>query len=391
LKNNPLAEFARSNGYVPLAWAGSTTQMDYLNIGDALSPVMVALLSGMDVRRVPFQSQSIRMACVGTIGHGLSGGQVFFWGTGASTWSNPSAPPDMRKIFEISADSRFTVAATRGPFSENILTGGQRGSIGVYGDPVWLLPRFYRPEIKKRWKLGVIVHLSELCDRETEAHVLDSLVRYRIPEELRGDITLINTVSPIGASHIREKLDQILACERIVSTSLHGMVFAESYGIPCLHFPTGGGVCGLGSRSLLGAEALDTRVVDLYSGLGLSELDVYTQPHGEPTDWTDLMASIDARWHPKQLDEQALIQAFPLDYKPLCALDGQTIWDHPTIAGIQFQHAVTELRRSDSDQRKMHGKTANVPSTSALSRNSKVGLGGAVRRLARGVKSLIKG
>lgn len=349
MKQNKLATFARSNGFVPLGWAGSTMKMNYLNIGDALSPVMVALLSGKDVRRVPFQSKTLRMGCVGTIGHGFAGGGVYFWGTGASRWSNPSAPIEDRKPFEISADSQFHVTATRGPVSEQLLTGGPEGGVGVYGDPVWLLPRFYRPSVEKKWKLGVIVHLSELSDRETEAHVRQELVRYNIPSELRDEIRLINTVSDISVGSIKDKLDEILACERIVSTSLHGMVFAESYGIPCLHLPSGGADTGLGERDLIGTETLDLRVIDLYRGLGMSSLQVYTQPPHEPTDWKALMAAIDHAWQPKACNEQALIDAFPVDLDPITAPAGATIWDHPLLTGLILQHDVTELRRADKN------------------------------------------
>lgn len=347
MKQNALAQFARTNGYVPLAWAGSTMAMDYINIGDALSPVMVALLSGMDVRRVPSKSKSLRMGCVGTIGHGFSGGDVFFWGTGSSRWMNPSAPAHERKPFEISPGSNFTVTATRGPVSEAILSGQPEGTVGVYGDPVWLLPRFYNPPVEKKWKLGVIVHLSELADRATEAHLREELIRYQIPAELRNDIRIINTVSAIDVQGIRGKIDEILACERIVSTSLHGMVFAESYGIPCLHFPTGGAPRGLGSRNLLDDEALDLRVVDLYRGLGHSQLPVYTQPHAEPTDWQDLMQSIDSAWTPKLFDEQSLIDAFPVDVAPLEAKTGATIWEHPILTGLILQHDVKQLNMQD--------------------------------------------
>ncbi len=346
MKQNSLAQFARDGGYVPLSWAGSTLAMDYINIGDALSPVMVALLSGLDVQRVATKSQTLRMACVGTIGHGFAGGDVYFWGTGASLWSNPSAPPDQWKPFEIQPGSNFIIAATRGPVSESILTGGPEGTVGVYGDPVWLLPRFYRPAVEKKWKIGVIVHLSELSDRDTEAHVKSELLRYRIPDELRDHVRIINTVSAIDIGGIRAKIDEILACERIVSTSLHGMVFAESYGIPCLHFPTGGAERGLGQRDLLQPNApLDLRVVDLYRGLGQTHLDVYTQPRDVETDWTDLMDAIDRAWFPKQMDEQALIDAFPVDVNPLAALAGQTIWDHPVLTGLVLQHDTVKLNR----------------------------------------------
>jgi hypothetical protein len=346
MKQNALAEFTRKAGYVPLAWAGSTLAMDYLNIGDALSPIMVALLSGTDVRRMPTKCQALRMGCVGTIGHGFAGGEVYFWGTGSSLWSNPSAPVGERKLFAIQPGSKFVVSATRGPVSERILTGGPEGSVGVYGDPVWLLPRFYRPVVEKKWKIGVIVHLSELADRDPEAHLKPELVRYQIPEPLRDQVRIINTVSAIDVGGIREKIDEILACERIVSTSLHGMVFAESYGIPCLHFPTGGVVTGLGERDLLEQPgSLDLRVVDLYRGLKQERLSVYTQPHGQPTDWLDLMHAIDRAWKPQHLDEQALIDAFPVDANPLTAVPGQTIWDHPVVTGLVLQHDVAELNR----------------------------------------------
>lgn len=348
MKQNSLATYVRQHGHVPLAWAGSTQNMDYLNIGDALSPVMVALLSGRDVQRVPTKSKSLRMACVGTIGHGFSGGEVHFWGTGASLWSNPSAPRSDWKPFEITPDSRFLVRATRGPVSERILTGAEEGTVGVYGDPVWLLPRFYRPEIPKKWKLGVIVHLSELSDRASEAHVRPELIRYQVPEALRDDIHLINTVSPIRVGAIGEKLDEILACERIVSTSLHGLVFAESYGVPCLHFAQGNSrVRGLHERDLDAGCTLDLRVIDLYRGLGLSRLPVYGQPSAEPTDWAEVMRAIDTAWFAKTLDEHALINAFPLDLDPLSAQADTTIWEHPVLTGLQLQHDVKELNRLD--------------------------------------------
>ena len=344
MKNNRLAEFVRTNGFVPLAWAGSTLSMNYINIGDALSAVMVTLMSSLNVQRVPFKSQSLRLACVGTIGHGIIGGDVFFWGTGSSNWANPGKPADEWIPFEISPDSTYTVTATRGPVSERILTGKPSGSVGVYGDPVWLLPRFYKPEIKKKWKLGVIVHLSELTDREFEAHVRPELVRYEIPDDLKDHIHLINTVSSIGVDGIRQNIDEILACERIVSTSLHGMVFAESYGIPCMPFPSGGGPQGLNERDLSDEIHMDLRFVDLYRGLGQVSLSVYTQPNHSPTDWRDLMSTIDHVWAQKTIDEQALIDAFPLDYVPLAAPVGATIWDHPLLTGLKLQHDVKELK-----------------------------------------------
>ncbi|OLP62117.1 transposase [Xaviernesmea oryzae] len=343
MKTNSLAEHVRAHGTVPLAWAGSTLAMNYLNLGDALSPVMVALMSGRDIVRVPSRSEALRMACVGTIGHGFSGGEVWFWGTGCSDRLDPKKHATDAP-FQVAPDAKFRVMATRGPVSEALLTGKPAGTVGVYGDPVWLLPHFYRPKVEKRWKLGVIVHLSELADREVEAHLREGHDRYDIPAELSDDIHIINTVTSIGLDGMKAKMEEILSCERIVSTSLHGLVFAESYGIPCLPFPShlDG---GLQSVDLHDFGGLNLRIVDLYRGLGQRHLDLYGQPLTEPTDWQALISAIDATWREKPFDADALVEAFPLDLNMIEARPGETIWEHPLLQSLILQHDVSALNR----------------------------------------------
>ena len=338
-------DIAKETGSIPLGWAGSTMQMDYLNFGDALSPVMVAMLSGMPINRVPTQSKAPRMAAVGTIGHGFAGGDVWFWGTGCSNWRNPSKPEAEREAFVPGPDDRFHVNATRGPVSESLLNGGARGS-GIYGDPVWLLPRFYAPPVKKKWKLGCILHLSELADRSIEAHPHATSRRYDIPAELADDIHLITTVTPISMDSLKDKIDEIRACERIVSTSLHGMVIAESYGIPCLYFsPTEGGPVTL---NLDPESKVDLRIVDLYRGLGRQKLRAYGQLRAQSTDWQKLMRTIDDNWEAIHLpNPDALIEALPVTPAPISPPAGGTIWDHPLLQSLVLQHDVSELRRAD--------------------------------------------
>ncbi len=338
---------------LPLSWAGSTMEMDYLNFGDALSPVMVALVSGRSVRRVPTQSKSLRMGAVGTIGHGFSGGEVWFWGTGCSNWKNPSAKPEERVPFTVPDNSRFVVTATRGPVSEQLLAGPDGHKPGVYGDPVWLLPRFYRPKIEKKWKLGVILHLSELKDRGVVAVPQDGMRRFDIPAELAGDVHLITTCTPISMQSVGDKIDEILACERIVSTSLHGMVVAESYGIPCLYFPPHGAGIGPEEKALDPDGPMDLRFVDLYSGLGLDRLMTYVQPRHEVTDWAAVMAAVDRYWRPVTCDGDRLIGAFPLPVNPVQPEAGKTIWQHPVLTSIELQADVAALRRDDA---KAHSK-----------------------------------
>ncbi|WAC27086.1 polysaccharide pyruvyl transferase family protein [Ancylobacter sp. SL191] len=339
-------DIARENGSIPLGWAGSTMQMNYLNFGDALSPVMVSLAGGLPVHRVPTKSSSPRMAAVGTIGHGFAGGDVYFWGTGCSNWLNPGKGAE-RQPFLPSPDSRFHVRATRGPVSERLLNGGGTGS-GIHGDPVWLLPQFYAAPVRKKWKLGCILHLSELADRDYEAHPHAADLRYVVPAEFTDDVHLITTVTPITIDGVRDKIDEIRACERIVSTSLHGMVIAESYGIPCLYFSPQGDTPGPIDLALEPDGNVDLRIVDLYRGMGRETLRAFGQPRTRATDWGRLMADIDANWRPIDLrDADALLDALPVAPAPLEAPPGGSVWDHPVIRSLVLQHDVTQLRRDD--------------------------------------------
>ncbi len=301
------------------------------NLGDALSPVMVTLLSGLPCTHKDLGSTQIRMGAVGTIAQGFSGGEVWIWGTGTSKYRNPLHKGPGKERFIPNSVTTFHVTATRGPITRRIL--GEENATGApaFGDPVWLLPQFYRPNLKKRWKLGVIVHLADLKDRSLDAAVKDAFVRYQIPESERTSVRLINTVTDVTVDALRARLDDILECERLVSTSLHGMVFAESYGIPCLYFSPRGKISGVVELDLLDEDCVDLRIIDLYRGMGRNKLRVYVQDRKTPTDWAHLMRMIDDMWEPVNFDATPLINAFPLPVAPLQATPGKTVFDHPLI------------------------------------------------------------
>ena len=104
-------------GKIPLAWASSDADATYVNFGAALSPVMVALVSGLGIQPAPARSRSPRLAAGGTIAHAFDGGEVTFWGTGCSPWRNPAMPEQDRVPFTPPTGMKSHVAATRGPLS----------------------------------------------------------------------------------------------------------------------------------------------------------------------------------------------------------------------------------------------------------------------------------
>jgi len=340
MEPTPLRARTAALDAVPLVWAAATPDQSHVNIGDALSPVMVALLSSLPIVHASHNARGARMAAVGTIGQMLQHGDVTFWGTGVSRYRNPHAESrETREPFAPFPETRYRIAATRGPISRALLN--EENAIGppAFGDPVWLLPQFYRPPIEKKWDLGVIVHLSELSETVLNTKVRPEFVRYEIPEEMRGSIHIIQTRTAISAEAMRERLDEILACRRIVSTSLHGMVFAESYGIPCLHFAPRGRKRGVNRRRLDPNDGHDLRITDLYLGLGRREIPVYAQPRRSHTNWDHVMRAIDLVWEPTPFDYEPLLAAFPLDFAPLHPRPGETVFDHPLIRTLPLQPA----------------------------------------------------
>lgn len=87
----------------------------------------------------------------------------------------------------------------------------------VYGDPGILLPLLYRPAISKKYKTGIISHYADLD--KVGAAVKDY-------PDIRHISLFTDEIEPV--------IDQILECGRIISTSLHGIIVAQSYGIPAM-------------------------------------------------------------------------------------------------------------------------------------------------------------
>lgn len=329
-----LSDIVSSSAPIPLSWVTPPAGEDYLNLGDALSPVIVAMMARRGVVHRPSKSKGTRLAAVGTIGHMMAGGHVHLWGTGTSPHLNPGDARDQKVAYRRPAGTELTFHATRGPFSRRVL-GGDMSGPAVYGDPLWLLPRFHPAPSEKTAELGVILHLAELSERSFDARAKDANGRHSIDPADRGRIRMLNTVTPVSIAALRTRLDEILACKRIVSTSLHGMVFAESYGIPCLYFSPRAKKSGLGRIDLSDESGvIDLRFVDLYRGLGKTHLDVWYQPRGEKTDWGAVIDAIDRVWEPKPFNAEPLIEAFPLPLDMMIPAAGASAFDDPLIAGL---------------------------------------------------------
>jgi len=110
------------------------------------------------------------------------------------------------------------VYAVRGPITRDLLLIEGWDVPEKYGDPALLFPKIYNPKIEKKFKYGLIPHY----------------VDYENPESLK----IINNLENQGikiiniTSGIYEFIDELLECEYIMSSSLHGLIAADAYGIP---------------------------------------------------------------------------------------------------------------------------------------------------------------
>jgi len=176
------------------------------NYGDLLSKYLVEKISGMEVKWVYPKKQpwykwdKTNYVTIGSVIHHASKDSIV-WGSGIIDNKQAIAKADFR--------------AVRGPQTRKFLLGLGYECPEVYGDPALLLPKYYHPEVEKKYKIGIIPHYHDF-NVVSENYLND-------PEILVIDLmTLI----------VEEVTRQILSCEKTISSSLHGVIVSHAYEIP---------------------------------------------------------------------------------------------------------------------------------------------------------------
>ena len=107
------------------------------------------------------------------------------------------------------------IKIVRGPLTrKRLIDIGCYNCPPVYGDPGLLLPLYYKPSIEKKYKLGIIphnIHYEKIKQQKFNDNILV--------------IDLLN-------KNIEIVIDQLLSCEKTISSSLHGLIVSDAYGIP---------------------------------------------------------------------------------------------------------------------------------------------------------------
>jgi pyruvyltransferase len=114
------------------------------------------------------------------------------------------------------------------PVGENIKCVATRGHLSAsrfssppkaLGDPGLLVPLAFEPSKEKKYRLGVVPHY---VDVDSDAYVAFL--------EEHQDVHVINPLWDVS-----KVIEEITACEALVSSSLHGLIIADAYDVPNIH------------------------------------------------------------------------------------------------------------------------------------------------------------
>ncbi len=134
----------------------------------------------------------------------------------------------------MSAADRFPaprrVLAVRGPRTRARMVELGYDCPAIHGDPAILLPRVFSPERRVRHVLGLVPHYHDFAAARRLAGQSD-------------EILLIDVRRPV-----RAVIRDICACAAVASSSLHGLIVAQAYGVPALRVTFGARIGGDGTK-----------------------------------------------------------------------------------------------------------------------------------------------
>lgn len=199
-----LPEYLSSKGHVYVYISNTYYSKSNCNWGDDLNRYLVEFISGKRVvhARCQLRPQTYYL-CIGSILQWYSSKNAVVWGTGLI---EPALVPSCKEI-----------RAVRGPLTRLELIKQGHECPEIYGDPALLLPRFYYPIVEKKYKIGLICHYSERESNSVQT-ILESKEIHFI------DIQNYGTWNKF--------IDEVLSCEMIISSSLHGCIVSDAYSIP---------------------------------------------------------------------------------------------------------------------------------------------------------------
>ena len=186
--------------------------IDTCNVGDYLSSVIVQFMlerKGLSLND-PVEDKKHLYAIGSILQMGYQNATV--WGSGFAFEPGRFRALPHRALFR-----KLDVRCVRGPYTRRTLLRLGHSCPETYGDPAVLISQFYQPSsTDKKLDYLVIPHYS-MFDKA---------------KEIVHETHLIN----MNTSDYRSVIDRICSAEKVISSSLHGIILAETYGIPAIYY-----------------------------------------------------------------------------------------------------------------------------------------------------------
>lgn len=177
------------------------------------------------------------------------------------------------------------ICAVRGPLTRQKMLDMGIDCPEVYGDPALLIAKHYKPDVSICHKIGIVAHY-------TETHVVDAV---------RNICSDVHVIDIANYADWHDFIDQLLSCEALLSSSLHGLIMSEAYGIP-----------GIWIEFAKTARRDRFKYYDFYASIG--------KPDEQPliisssTTATEVENKLN-NWRPGHMDLNPLIEACPFPIK----------------------------------------------------------------------------
>lgn len=178
------------------------------NFGDLLSPWLVTKLTGIETKLVRVGTEPnkklLKKPTYISTGSILSRAQdtSIVWGSGSFGTEQSG---------QISNNAKYH--AVRGPLARCLVQNNGVSCPAVYGDPALLSPLVYNPEVKVEHEVGVVLRWSE---------------KEWLNVKPGKGVKLID----LGTGDIERVIREMKSCKAIITSSLHGLIIADTYGIP---------------------------------------------------------------------------------------------------------------------------------------------------------------
>lgn len=242
---------------------------EHKNWGDNLTPHVYKWITGHAPRIDVFGTN--RLVMIGSLSHVLHEND-HVWGTGMLS------PSHLPKV------SGLKFHAVRGPLTRKVLMDAGYDVPMIYGDPGVFMPLIYpMNDVVVDCEVGIIPHYADMARISTQFSGT-------------GGIRIIDI-----CSGVKNVMQEVARCNVILSTSLHGVILAESLGKHAAHIMVSNELTG-------GTFKFD----DWYlssgrdSGLSLDCRDGLS---------LDIAIAHAMRIPPMELDTALLLKSFPEEWK----------------------------------------------------------------------------